>query len=116
METNKFELIGKVNYVDVKVLESGTYLTKILLGIFLGKDKEGNKNYESVNVTFWSELAEQFAETVVKGDYIKVTGRINVNSYKNKEGKEVKDVQFIGNEFVKVEYDKGSKEFVAAPW
>ena len=116
MKTNYFEMIGKVNYIDTKVLDSGMYLTKILLGLYLGKDKQGNTNYESVNITFFGEQAEQFCEVVTKGDFVNVTGRVNINKYTNKDKKEVKDIQFIGGEFVKVEYDKASKEFVSAPW
>ena len=116
MENNKFELTGKVNFIDQKYLDSGSYLAKILLGLYLGKDKDGKAKYESVNVTFFGEPAEQFGGQVTKGDYIHVTGRVNVNVYTNKDGKEVKDIQFIGNEFVKVEYDAKTKEFVAAPW
>ena len=116
MENNKIELTGKVNYINQKYLDSGSYLAKILLGIYLGKDKEGKAKYESVNVTFFGEPAEQFGGQVTKGDYINVKGRINPNKYTNKDGKEVKDLQLIGSEFVKVEYDAGTKEFVAAPW
>ena len=111
MKTNNFELIGKVNFVDVKMLDSGSYLTKILLGIYLGK-KDGATNYDSINITFFGETAEKFAETIKKGDQIYIDGRISVNKYTNKEGKEVKDIQFIGNDFFLVEYDKELKEYL----
>ena len=112
MKTNNFELIGKVNFIDVKMLDSGTYLTKILLGIYLGKAKDGTSNYDSVNITFWGDTAEQFAGTAKKGDQVHISGRISTNTYKNKEGKDVKNIEFIGNEFFLVEYDKQLKEYL----
>lgn len=120
MNSNKFELIGNANFIDVKALEKGTFLIKALLGIYLGKDKDGNAQYDSVEVTMFGDVAERFGDDIKKKDTVYVEGRISVNKYTNKEGKEVKAMQFIVNSFKKVTFDKDKKEFVEAsdslPW
>lgn len=121
MNSNKFELIGNVNYLDVKVSkEKGNFITKILLGIYLGKDRNGNSQYDSVEVTMFGDIAERFGENIKKKDAVYVEGRISINKYTNKEGKEVRTPQFIANSFNKVTFDKDKKEFIvesdSLPW
>lgn len=121
MNSNKFELIGNVNYIDVKVSEKkGSFITKALLGIYLGKDSNGNAQYDSIEITTFGDTAEKFGDEVKKKDAVYVEGRININKYTNKEGKEVKSIQFVANSFKKVTFDKDKKEFVAEsdslPW
>jgi len=120
MNSNKFELIGNVNFIDIKALEKGGFITKTLLGIYLGKDRDGNAQYDSVEVTMFGDLAERFGEDVQKKDAVYVEGRISINKYTNKDGKEVKTTQFIANSYKKVTFDKDKKEFVEAsdslPW
>lgn len=121
MNSNKFELIGNANFIDVKASEkSGNVITKTLLGIYLGKDKDGNKLYDSVEVIMFGEVAERFGDSVQKKDAVYVEGRIGINKYTNKEGKEIKAYQFIANTFKKVTFDADKKEFVEAsddlPW
>lgn len=121
MNSNKFELIGNANYIDVKVSEKkGSFITKVLLGIYLGKDSNGNAQYDSVELTMFGDVAERFGNDIKKKDAVYVEGRINVNKYTNKDGKEVKTYQFVVNSFNKVTFDKNKKEFVAEsdslPW
>lgn len=107
METNKFELVGRVNHIDYKVYENGNSTARILLSKKVGEDK-----YNSFNVTMFGKDAEDFADTVKKGDYAYLTGRLYPNEYKDKEGKDRKDLQLIANSFVKVAYDTNAKSYV----
>lgn len=120
MNSNKFELIGNANYIDVRATEKGSIITKVLLGIYLGKDKEGKALYDSVEITLFGDVAEKFSEEIQKKDNVYLEGRIGVNKYTNKEGKEIKNIQFIANSYAKVAFDKDKKEFVVAgeelPW
>jgi hypothetical protein len=122
MNSNKFELIGNANYIDFKFSEkSGGCICKVLLGIYLGKDKEGNKQYDSVEITLFGDTAEKFGEDIKKKDSVYLEGRIAINKYTSKDGKDMKAYQFIANSYSKVEYDKDKKEFVpvvgdALPW
>lgn len=121
MNSNKFELIGNANYIDFKFSEkSGGCIGKVLLGIYLGKDKEGNKLYDSVEVTMFGDIAEKFGDNIKKKDAVYLEGRISINKYTNKDGKDVKNIQFVANSFKKVTFDTNKKEFVEAndslPW
>ena len=120
MNSNSFELIGNANYIDLKALEKGSFIAKVLLSIYLGKDRDGKGLYESVEVTLFGDVAQKFGDEVQKGNLIHVSGRIGINKYTNKEGKEIKAYQFIANSFAKVNFDKDKKEFVAVendlPW
>lgn len=120
MNSNKFELIGNANYIDVKATEKGNIITKVLLGIYLGKDKEGKALYDSVEVTLFGDEAEKFSNEIQKKDSVYLEGRISLNKYTNKEGKEIKNIQFVANSYTKVTFDKDKKEFIAAgeelPW
>lgn len=121
MNSNKFELIGNVNYLDIKVSEKkGSFITKALLGIYLGKDKDGKAQYDSIELTMFGDIAEKFGEEIKKKDAVYVDGRIGINKYTNKDGKEIKTYQFIVNSFKKVSFDKDKKEFIAdsdsLPW
>ena len=120
MNSNKFELVGNANFIDVKATEKGSFIAKALLGIYLGKDKDGNKLYDSVEVTMFGDIAERFGDSIKKKDAVYVEGRIGINKYTNKDGKEVKAYQFIANSFKKVTFDTDKKEFVEAsdslPW
>ncbi len=120
MNSNKFELIGNADFIDIKALEKGGFITKTLLGIYLGKDRNGNAQYDSVEVTMFGDIAEKFGEEIQKKDSVYVEGRISINKYTNKEGKEVRTTQFIANSYKKVVFDKDTKGFVEAndslPW
>ena len=60
MNSNKFELIGNANYIDIRATEKGNFIAKVLLGIYLGRDKDGNGLYDSVEVTLFGDTAENF--------------------------------------------------------
>lgn len=110
MNGNVFELLGRVNYVNIKYVESGKAITRVLISIKRYKSEE----YDTFPITFFGDMAEAVGEKVkAKEDYIHVTGRINVDKYKTKDGKDVEQLSLIGNSFEKVTFDKSKKRFVA---
>ncbi len=110
MNGNVFELLGRVNYVNIKYVESGKAITRVLISIKRYKSEE----YDTFPITFFGDMAEAVGEKVkAKEDYIHVTGRINVDKYKTKDGKDVEQLSLIGNSFEKVTFDKTKKQFVA---
>ena len=108
MNGNTFELIGRVNYLNLKSLSSGSTLTRILLSIKRYKSDE----YDTFPITFFGELAESVADKVTKGDYIHVTGRLNIDKFKTKTGQDVESLALIANSYEKVTFDKEQKQFV----
>lgn len=109
MNGNLFELVGKVNYINIKYLPSGKSVTRVLLG----KKRYNSEDYDSYAVTFFGDLSEQVGEQVVKGDYIFIEGRLTIEKYKSKDGKNVENIALIGNSFQKVTYDTEKKAYVA---
>lgn len=109
METNKFELIGRVNFIDFQVKTTGTSYARILVSRKVKEDK-----YESFPITLFDEKAQELADNVQKGDYIYATGRLSVNTFTSKDGKKVESLQLIGSDFSKVTFDKDKKSFVKA--
>jgi single-stranded DNA-binding protein len=108
MESNSFELIGRVNYVNLKSLSNGNSLTRVLLSIKRYKSEE----YDTFPITFFAEVSQDAANRLKKGDYINVVGRLNLDKFKNKEGKDVESISLIGYSFIKVTFDKDQKRFV----
>lgn len=110
MNGNIFELLGRVNYVNIKYAEKGKAITRVLISIKRYKSEE----YDTFPITFFGDLAESVGEHVkAKEDYIHVTGRINVDKYKTKDGRDVEQLSLIGNSYEKVTFDKSKKQFVA---
>lgn len=125
MPTNKFELQGRVGYIDIQYKENSankdklTCLTKINLGVKKSESANGNdeKNWDNVFITFFntskSNTAEKLAEKVSKGDYIRVVGKISENRYKPEGSEEEKsEIQLIGYGFRKQKYDDMAQEWV----
>lgn len=110
---NKFEILGRVNWIEIKYSEKGSCFTKILLAKKLPKKDE----YESFPITFFNtrngDTAERLAETVKEGDYIRVTGKLGINRYIPKGQTRVKeDVELIGWGFQKVKWDSEQNKYV----
>ena len=111
MQPNNFELIGRVNWFETKVLNSGNYMTKVLLS-----KKKNKEEYESFQVTFFDNATEKtamnLADSIAKGDYIHCSGKLSMNKYTLAE-KERTEIQLVGYSWVKVTYDESKKQYVA---
>ena len=110
MEANKFELIGRVNHLEMKYLETGTIITRILLG----KKGKNENEFDTFGINIFGKTAEEFAEKLKKGDYAHISGKVAVNKYTSKEGKTVERLELIGFDFSKVTYDTDAKRYVIA--
>lgn len=108
MNSNQFELIGRINYLDIKYNEKGSCILRILMS---KKGKEEN-SYNSFPITMFNKTAQDFAETIQKGDSARITGKLGINKYTSKEGKEIEKLELIGNSFAKVKYDETKKEYI----
>lgn len=108
MESNKFELTGRVNFKDLTFSQNGTAIAKILLS----KRKANNDSveYQSYNITFFKDVAEK-TDKIDKGDLIHVEGILSTSKYE-KDGKQVERMQLIGNDFQFIEYNENSKSYI----
>lgn len=107
MEANKFELTGRVNYVNIEYKENGTVFTRALLS---KKGKEEN-TYDTYPIILFGKTAEGFSETIRKGDTVNVSGRIGISKYV-KDDKAIERIDLIAFDFNKVKYDEKAKAYV----
>lgn len=108
---NNFELMGKLNWSEIKFIDSGKVLTRALLGV-----KRGQDDWQSYPITIFNtktkKTAEEFAE-VKKGTYVKVTGKLDLNTWTDKvTQKELSRIELIGFDFVEMTFDENQKRFV----
>lgn len=108
MNSNTFELIGRVNFIEIKYTESGTAYTRVLLS-----KKAKDDNYDSFSIVLFGEKAEAASEAIKKGDSAYFTGRLGVNKYTDKtSGKEIEKIELTAFDSKKVEYDTEKKQYV----
>ena len=108
---NEFTLSGRVNFIDIKYLESGKCFTRVLLSL-----KERNGEYVSYPITLFNTskgtTAEDMAEEVKKGDTVEIKGKLTIDKFKSKTGEDVERIGLIGFEFVKLAWDDRQKKYV----
>ena len=108
---NEFTLSGRVNFIDIKYLESGKCFTRVLLSL-----KERNGEYVSYPITLFNTskgtTAEDIAEKVKKGDTVEIKGKLTIDKFKSKTGEDVERIGLIGFEFSKLAWDDRQKKYV----
>ena len=108
---NEFTLSGRVNFIDIKYLESGKCFTRVLLSL-----KERNGEYVSYPITLFNTskgtIAENIAEEVKKGDTVEIKGKLTIDKFKSKTGEDVERIGLIGFEFAKLAWDDRQKKYV----
>lgn len=109
---NEFKIIGRVNFIEFKTFESGLCLTRVLLS------KKVKEEYQTYPITFFNtkdyECAFEIADKIKKGDYIKATGKLNINKFKTKTGQDVENIELIGFGFKKVVYSESEGKYIEA--
>lgn len=108
---NEFTLSGRVNFIDIKYLESGKCFTRVLLSL-----KERNGEYVSYPITLFNtskgKIAEDISEEVKKGDTVEIKGKLTIDKFKSKTGEDVERIGLIGFEFAKLAWDDRQKKYV----
>ena len=106
MNSNKFELTGRLNFIEFKALESGTTIARLLIS----KKGKGD-DYESYSVSLFNDNANA-CDKLEKGNYVYVTGKMQINKYTDKNGANREEIRLIGFDAKKVKYDEATKTFV----
>lgn len=117
---NEFKLLGRVGNVEINYSErTGKPCTKISIGVPNGKkNDEGKSLYDNYYVTFFnsekSPTAENLAEYVKEGDYVRVAGKLSINKYKKNPDDEkfTYSMQLIGFGYKKVKFDDVTRKYV----
>lgn len=85
---NTITLIG--NIAEPKLTFTNSGHAKLEVGLATSRMIKEEKQTTWHNVVAWGQLAENLSAVLQKGDRIIVIGRINEDTYTNKEGVEVK--------------------------
>lgn len=109
MESNKFELTGRVNFFEISYSQNGMAVLKLLLS--KRKTIKDAVEYQSFNVTMFGETAEKVAEVIEKSDMVHIAGNLSTSKYE-KDGKTVEKLQLIGNELKFIEFNEKKKKYV----
>ncbi|HEU5377570.1 MAG TPA: single-stranded DNA-binding protein [Ktedonobacteraceae bacterium] len=97
---NQCTFVGRLGKdPDFNVTPSGTPVAKFSLAVdqYKGKDKDGNplKDTLWLNIVTWNSLAETVEKYAEKGRLVLVQGRLQIESYIDKEGIKRNSVQIV---------------------
>lgn len=102
---NSVQLIGNIGAEpEFQTLDSGQKLFKSTLATnerYKTKDGEQVDKTHWHNLIAWGRTAELMHEFLEKGSEVIVKGKLEYNSYENKEGQKIKRPQVVVNDFKK---------------
>ena len=96
---NKIIYTGTVGKVDFKFVPSGDALVTISLAQNKYNPRTKVKSTQWLDVTAWGKVAERVNKVVKKGMVLLVEGSVKESIFKDKEGKERKDLQVVISNF-----------------
>lgn len=98
MSLNQVVLIGRLTKdPELRYTPSGVAVTQFTLAIDRPfTNQGGEKEADFIPIVVWKTVAENVANYVKKGHQVAVTGRIQVRSYENNEGRRVYVTEVIG--------------------
>lgn len=121
---NEFKILGRLNWLKIQYFDNGTCMTNIYLAkklppslvSRLPSNHKPEEEYETFPVVFFNtkndNVAERIAEDCRQGDYIRINGKLGVNTYQGKDGKKYSKIELIGWNFKKVRWDAETNKYV----
>ena len=96
---NQVIVMGRVTKdLEPRTTQSGMATVRFNIAIDRGKDKEGkDKGADFPNIVAFGKTAESIAKFTGKGLRVAVIGRIQTNSYDDKEGRKVYTTDIIAD-------------------
>ncbi len=108
---NEFTVTGRLNFIDIKFLESGKVYTRVLIS-----EKQRDGNFVSYPITLFNTQSKSTAEDIVekctKGDYVRISGKLNINKFTDKYGQKRENIELIGFEFSKVIWSETERKYI----
>lgn len=85
---NQLYLVGRiVNAPEITETESGKKVTTLTLAVPRNyKNEKGEYESDFIRCNLWGGVAENTVEYCQKGDLVGIRGRLQSNSYEDKEG------------------------------
>lgn len=101
---NRVQLIGVVQEkLPVVGIEDNRQILNIVIKTdysYTNKRGERKMFEESSVVAFWNDLSKMVDEMLDVGDTVFIEGRLQTRFYKDKEGKEERDLMVLGERFI----------------
>ncbi len=110
---NKIFLIGFLTQKPVvRYVPSGTPVANFPLGVYRGTIAEdGKEHVDYLNIVVWKELALFCGESLKRGDWVFVEGRVQVRVYEDGSGQKRKTWEVVASEVRRFsERDLGEKK------
>ena len=114
---NKIILTGRIaNDLELKATTTGKSICEFRIATNRPVNRDGEKVADFINCRVWNKSAENLVKYQTKGNLIAVVGRMQVDSYKDKDGNTrysnyvlVEDLEYLerkkeGNQEEKNEY------------
>lgn len=94
---NQAVLVGRIVYdPELKETENGNKVANVTLAVPRSfKNDNGEYDTDFISCVLWKGVAENTAEYCKKGDMVGIKGRIQSDSYENKEGKKESKLSIV---------------------
>ena len=80
---------------EMRYTGGGTPVANFAIAVDMGKDKNGNKYTEFIEMTSYGKLAEVLAKWMKKGSEIAVTGQFKTDRWDDKESGQKRSKSYI---------------------
>lgn len=96
---NKAILMGRLTRdPELKYTQSNVPVASFSLAVDRGKVKEGQQSVDYINIVAWRGTAEFVAKWFRKGQLVAVVGRIQVRSWKDRDGNNRTATEVVADE------------------
>lgn len=98
---NTVILVGRLaRDPEIRYTQSQTAVCSATIAVNRGKDSNGNdRGADFIRLTIFNKPGEVFQKYLTKGRQVAVQGRLNIGSYKNKNGETVYTTDVIVEKF-----------------
>lgn len=116
---NQVILLGRLTAdVDLRATQSGKNVASFTLAVdkMANQQKDGESSADFFDVTAWEKLAELMSQYTSKGSKVLVMGRLNQQTWEDKEsGKKRSKVVIVANDVTFLDAKSGSQTDDVAP-
>ncbi len=93
---NKCIIIGRIaNDLELRATSTGKSICEFRLATNRPTNKDGERVADFINCRVWNKLAENLVKYQAKGSMIAVSGRLQIENYKDKKGIDRKNTYIL---------------------
>lgn len=108
---NKVFLTGRIaNDLEIRSTSTGKSVCEFRLATNRPTNRDGERVADFINCRVWNKTAENLKKYQAKGNLIAVIGRMQVETYQDKEGKNRRNTYVLVEDLEYLEQKKESKQ------